>query len=74
MEKEHQVLQEQLKEAQEKYEQLQSRSSEEIRALEELLKTSVGETEVMFLSMQHRGKLQWGTFGCSGSMVFLKLD
>ncbi|KFO88570.1 E3 ubiquitin-protein ligase TTC3, partial [Buceros rhinoceros silvestris] len=46
MEKEHQVLQEQLKEAQEKYEQLQSRSSEEIGALEELLQTSVGETEI----------------------------
>lgn len=60
MEKEHQVLQEQLKEAQEKYEQLQSRSSEEIGALEELLKKSVGETEVMFLSMQHRAN-------CSGA-------
>ncbi|NXY44031.1 TTC3 ligase, partial [Ceuthmochares aereus] len=46
MEKEHQVLQEQLKEAQEKYEQLQSRSSEEIGALKELLKKSVEETEV----------------------------
>ncbi|KFZ53797.1 E3 ubiquitin-protein ligase TTC3, partial [Antrostomus carolinensis] len=46
MEKEHQVLKEQLKEAQEKYEQLQSRSSEEIGALKELLKKSVEETEV----------------------------
>ncbi|NWS66436.1 TTC3 ligase, partial [Crotophaga sulcirostris] len=46
MEKEHQVLQEQLKEAQEKYEQLQHRSSEEISALKELLKRSVEETEV----------------------------
>ncbi|NXC70144.1 TTC3 ligase, partial [Anhinga anhinga] len=46
MEKEHQVLKEQLKEAQEKYEQLQSRSSEEIGALELLLKKSVEETEV----------------------------
>ncbi|NXL67743.1 TTC3 ligase, partial [Chordeiles acutipennis] len=46
MEKEHQVLKEQLKEAQEKYEQLQSRSSEEISALKELLKKSVEETEV----------------------------
>ncbi|KAM9300003.1 E3 ubiquitin-protein ligase TTC3 isoform 3-T3 [Morus bassanus] len=46
MEKEHQVLKEQLQEAEEKYEQLQSRSSEEISALKELLKKSVEETEV----------------------------
>ncbi|KFW69900.1 E3 ubiquitin-protein ligase TTC3, partial [Pygoscelis adeliae] len=46
MEKEHQVLKEQLKEAQEKYEQLESRSLEEISALKELLKKSVEETEV----------------------------
>ncbi|XP_061857095.1 E3 ubiquitin-protein ligase TTC3 isoform X3 [Colius striatus] len=46
MEKEHQVLKEQLKEAQEKYEQLQSRSSEEISALEELLKKTIEETEI----------------------------
>ncbi|XP_040440994.1 E3 ubiquitin-protein ligase TTC3 isoform X1 [Falco naumanni] len=46
MEKEHQVLKEQLKEAQEKYEQLQSRSSEEIGALKKLLKKSVEETKV----------------------------
>ncbi|XP_072702580.1 E3 ubiquitin-protein ligase TTC3 isoform X3 [Ciconia boyciana] len=46
MEKEHQVLREQLKEAEEKYEQLESRSSEEISALKELLKKSVEETEV----------------------------
>ncbi|NXN08000.1 TTC3 ligase, partial [Indicator maculatus] len=46
MEKEHQVLKEQLKEAQEKHEQLQSRSSEEISALKELLKSSVEKTEV----------------------------
>ncbi|NXW59428.1 TTC3 ligase, partial [Eurystomus gularis] len=46
MEKEHQVLKEQLKEAQEKHEQLQSRSSEEISAVNELLKKSVEETEV----------------------------
>ncbi|XP_052650739.1 E3 ubiquitin-protein ligase TTC3 isoform X5 [Harpia harpyja] len=46
MEKEHQVLKEQLKEAQEKYEQLQSRSLEEISALKELLKKNVEETEV----------------------------
>ncbi|CAM9634025.1 unnamed protein product [Bubo scandiacus] len=46
MEKEHQVLKEQLKEAEEKYDQLQSRSSEEIGALKELLKKSVEETEV----------------------------
>ncbi|KAF1628662.1 E3 ubiquitin-protein ligase TTC3, partial [Eudyptes filholi] len=46
MEKEHQVLKEQLKEAQEKYEQLESRSLEEIGALKELLKKSVEETEV----------------------------
>ncbi|NXJ61984.1 TTC3 ligase, partial [Rostratula benghalensis] len=46
MEKEHQVLKEQLKEAQEKHEQLQSRNSEEINALKELLKKCVEETEV----------------------------
>ncbi|NXP07184.1 TTC3 ligase, partial [Thinocorus orbignyianus] len=46
MEKEHQVLNEQLKEAQEKYEQLQSRNTEEISALKELLRKSVEETEV----------------------------
>ncbi|XP_027557545.1 E3 ubiquitin-protein ligase TTC3 isoform X4 [Neopelma chrysocephalum] len=46
VEKEHQVLKEQLKEAEEKFEQLQSRSSEEIGALEELLRKSVEETEV----------------------------
>ncbi|XP_069641235.1 E3 ubiquitin-protein ligase TTC3 isoform X6 [Haliaeetus albicilla] len=46
MEKEHQVLKEQLKEAQEKYDQLQSRSLEEISALKELLKKNVEETEV----------------------------
>ncbi|XP_077198783.1 E3 ubiquitin-protein ligase TTC3 [Paroedura picta] len=41
MEKEHQVLQEQLKEANGKYEQLKCRSSEEISDLEEELKKSV---------------------------------
>ncbi|NXC58599.1 TTC3 ligase, partial [Aleadryas rufinucha] len=46
VEKEHQVLKEQLKEAEEKFEQLQSRSLEEIGALEELLKKSIEETEV----------------------------
>ncbi|NXK83630.1 TTC3 ligase, partial [Amazona guildingii] len=46
MEKEHQVLKEQLKEAQEKYEQLQSRSSEETSALKELIKRNVQETEL----------------------------
>ncbi|NXT74403.1 TTC3 ligase, partial [Zapornia atra] len=46
MEKEHQVLKEQLKEAEEKLDGLQSRSSEEIGALKELLKKSVEETEV----------------------------
>ncbi|NXT71987.1 TTC3 ligase, partial [Chaetops frenatus] len=46
MEKEHQVLKEQLKEAEEKFEQLQSRSLEEIGALEELLKKSIEETQV----------------------------
>ncbi|NWU87682.1 TTC3 ligase, partial [Onychorhynchus coronatus] len=46
VEKEHQVLKEQLKEAEEKFEQLQSRSSEEVGALEELLRKSVEETEV----------------------------
>ncbi|NWH86120.1 TTC3 ligase, partial [Aegithalos caudatus] len=45
-EKEHQVLKEQLREAEEKFEQLQSRSLEEITALEELLKKSIEETEV----------------------------
>lgn len=61
MEKEHQVLKEQLKEAQEKYEQLQSRSLEEISALKELLKKNVEETEVVFLSVQPQDKLQWLT-------------
>ncbi|NWV79267.1 TTC3 ligase, partial [Dasyornis broadbenti] len=46
MEKEHQVLKEQLQEAEEKFEQLQSRSLEETGALEELLKKSIEETEV----------------------------
>ncbi|NWY36655.1 TTC3 ligase, partial [Sylvia atricapilla] len=46
MEKEHQVLKEQLREAEEKFEQLQSRSSEEISALEELLKKNIEETKV----------------------------
>nr|XP_056714474.1 E3 ubiquitin-protein ligase TTC3 [Euleptes europaea] len=41
MEKEHQVLQEQLKEANGKYEQLKCRSSEEISVLEEELEKSV---------------------------------
>ncbi|XP_054484400.2 E3 ubiquitin-protein ligase TTC3 isoform X3 [Agelaius phoeniceus] len=45
-EKEHQVLQEQLREAQEKFRQSQSRSLEEIAALEELLRKSIEETEV----------------------------
>ncbi|NWU91054.1 TTC3 ligase, partial [Upupa epops] len=46
MEKEHQVLQEQLKEAEEKCEQLQSRNLDEVSALKELLKKSIEETEV----------------------------
>ncbi|XP_032653076.1 E3 ubiquitin-protein ligase TTC3 isoform X4 [Chelonoidis abingdonii] len=46
MEKEHQVLQEQLKEAKEKYEQLQSRSSEETSVLEEQLKKRVEENKI----------------------------
>ncbi|NXA06576.1 TTC3 ligase, partial [Sapayoa aenigma] len=46
MEKEHRVLQEQLRAAEEKVEQLQRRSSEEIGVLEELLKKSVEETKV----------------------------
>ncbi|NXM18361.1 TTC3 ligase, partial [Ploceus nigricollis] len=46
VEKEHQVLQEQLREAEEKFEQSQSRSLEEIAALEGLLKKSIEETEV----------------------------
>ncbi|NXN82866.1 TTC3 ligase, partial [Bombycilla garrulus] len=46
VEKEHQVLKEQLREAEEKFEQLQSRSLEETGALEELLKKSIEETKV----------------------------
>ncbi|RLW07523.1 hypothetical protein DV515_00003487, partial [Chloebia gouldiae] len=46
VEKEHQVLQEQLREAEEKFEQSQSRSLEEVAALEELLKKRIEETEV----------------------------
>ncbi|XP_034608609.1 E3 ubiquitin-protein ligase TTC3 isoform X3 [Trachemys scripta elegans] len=46
MEKEHQVLQEQLKEAKEKYEQLQCRSSEETSVLEEQLKKKVEENKI----------------------------
>ncbi|NXC17919.1 TTC3 ligase, partial [Corythaeola cristata] len=46
MEKEHQVLKEQLKEVQEKYEQFQNRSLEEISALKELLKRTVEEIEI----------------------------
>lgn len=61
MEKEHQVLKEQLKEAQEKYEQLQSRSSEEIGAVKELLKKSVEETEVKFSSVTWWDRLPWLT-------------
>ncbi|NXU51439.1 TTC3 ligase, partial [Turnix velox] len=53
VEKEHQVLKEQLKDAQEKYEQLESRSSEEIGALKELLKRSLQETEVL------KSELNW---------------
>ncbi|XP_021261035.1 E3 ubiquitin-protein ligase TTC3 isoform X2 [Numida meleagris] len=53
MEKEHQVLKEQLKEAQEKYEQLQNRSSEEISVSEELLKKSVQERGVF------KKELEW---------------
>ncbi|XP_065597809.1 E3 ubiquitin-protein ligase TTC3 isoform X2 [Cyrtonyx montezumae] len=44
MEKEHRVLKEQLKEAQEKYEQLRNRNSEEIGVLEELIKKTVQES------------------------------
>ncbi|XP_071423208.1 E3 ubiquitin-protein ligase TTC3 isoform X2 [Pithys albifrons albifrons] len=46
VEKEHQVLQEQLREAEEKFQQLQSQRMEETGALEELLKKSLEETEV----------------------------
>ncbi|NXN95864.1 TTC3 ligase, partial [Rhinopomastus cyanomelas] len=46
VEKEHQVLQEQLKEAEEKYEQLQSRNLEEVGALKQLLKKNTEETQV----------------------------
>ncbi|NXS95414.1 TTC3 ligase, partial [Jacana jacana] len=53
MEKEHQVLKEQLKEAQEKYEQLENRNSEEISAFQELLKKCVEETKVS------RSELDW---------------
>uniref|UniRef100_A0A4X2K3W5 Uncharacterized protein n=1 Tax=Vombatus ursinus TaxID=29139 RepID=A0A4X2K3W5_VOMUR len=46
MEKEHQVLQEQLKEAREKYEQLKYRSTEETRELEEKLKRTMEENKI----------------------------
>ncbi|XP_056653054.1 E3 ubiquitin-protein ligase TTC3 isoform X3 [Monodelphis domestica] len=46
MEKEHQVLQEQLKEAKEKYEQLKCRSTEETRELEEKLKRTMEENKI----------------------------
>ncbi|XP_072471054.1 E3 ubiquitin-protein ligase TTC3 isoform X3 [Notamacropus eugenii] len=46
MEKEHQVLQEQLKEASEKYEQLKYRSTEETRELEEKLKRTMEENKI----------------------------
>ncbi|XP_036603868.1 E3 ubiquitin-protein ligase TTC3 [Trichosurus vulpecula] len=46
MEKEHQVLQEQLKEAREKYEQLKCRSTEETRELEEKLKRTTEENKI----------------------------
>lgn len=50
MEKEHQVLQEQLKEGNGKYEQLKCRSSEEISVLEEEFKKSIDENKVMLLN------------------------
>lgn len=59
MEKEHRVLKEQLKEAQDKHEQLEGGSSGEVSALKEQLKKSVEKTEVMFLSVQQWGKLRW---------------
>ncbi|NXG05361.1 TTC3 ligase, partial [Sakesphorus luctuosus] len=46
VEKEQQVLQEQLREAEQKFQQLQSQRMEETGALEELLKKSLEETEV----------------------------
>ncbi|XP_043850852.1 E3 ubiquitin-protein ligase TTC3 isoform X2 [Dromiciops gliroides] len=46
MEKEHQVLQEQLKEAKEKYEQLKCRSTEETKELEEKLKRTMEENKI----------------------------
>ncbi|NXP28471.1 TTC3 ligase, partial [Scytalopus superciliaris] len=46
VEKEHQVLKEQLKEAEEKFQQSQSRGLEETGALEELLRKSIEETQV----------------------------
>ncbi|XP_051840818.1 E3 ubiquitin-protein ligase TTC3 isoform X3 [Antechinus flavipes] len=46
MEKEHQVLQEQLKEAREKYEQLKCRSTEETREVEEKLKRTIEENKI----------------------------
>ncbi|XP_068931138.1 E3 ubiquitin-protein ligase TTC3 isoform X10 [Petaurus breviceps papuanus] len=46
MEKEHQVLQEQLKEASEKYEQLKNRSTEETKELEEKLKRTMEENKI----------------------------
>lgn len=47
MEKEHQVLQEQLKEASEKYEQLESRSSEETSMLEDELRQTIDGNKVI---------------------------
>lgn len=47
MAKEHQVLQKQLKEAKEKYEQLQCRSTEETSVLNEQLKKKVEENKVI---------------------------
>ncbi|XP_019379597.1 PREDICTED: E3 ubiquitin-protein ligase TTC3 isoform X4 [Gavialis gangeticus] len=46
MAKEHQVLQKQLKEAKEKYEQLQCRSTEETSVLKEQLKKNVEENKI----------------------------
>lgn len=49
MEKEHQVLQEQLKEASEKYEQLVSRSSEETSMLEDELRNATEGNKVILI-------------------------
>ncbi|XP_029459109.1 E3 ubiquitin-protein ligase TTC3 [Rhinatrema bivittatum] len=55
IEKEHQVLQEQLQEATEKYEQLQNRSRADITTLEEQLKKTIEEQQIS------KAELDWFT-------------